>query len=240
MTVQRVAKDVFTWFTQSELLRCRRTVASVAGPPVHKKKDSLIDELTQLSRDEDLRCKLYEHLLRGHCVANLSELLSLLRCRGYSVPSHSARRADLLKAIVHTSEEAPSTGGARPTVRDAPFSSCAGETCDVMVAFESSADPNNASRKMRKRWGKLLKKATAKRLRRHKLRLVKAVLQEEILFDDSRTIAALRAVVSRRLDIRLEGKHRLVFDKALLSITQRARPEKQRRRARFKLAPRAR
>ena len=36
---------------------------------------------------------------------------------------------------------------------------------------------------------------------------MKAVLQEEILFDDSRTIAALRAVVSRRLDIRLEGKH---------------------------------
>ena len=62
------------------------------------------------------------------------------------------------------------------------------------------------------------------------------MLQEEIMFDDSRTTAELRAIVARRLDIRLEGKHRYVFDKALLNITRRARPEKRRRRARFKLA----
>ena len=150
MTVQRVAKDVFTIFTQSELLRCRRSVSYVAGPPVHQQKASLIDELTLLSRDEGLRWRLYEHLLCGHRVADLRALLSSLKRRGYSVPSHSARRADLLKAIVLTSEEAASTGGARPTVRGAPSSSCAGETCDVMVAFESSADPNIAYGKMRK------------------------------------------------------------------------------------------
>ena len=93
---------------------------------------------------------MYEHLLCGHRVADLRTLLSSLKRRGYSVPSHSARRVDLLKAIVHTSEEAASIGGARPTVRDAPSSSCAGEPCDVMVAFESSADPDNMSRKMKK------------------------------------------------------------------------------------------
>ena len=42
---------------------------------------------------------------------------------------------------------------------------------------------------------------------------MKAVLQEEIQFDDSRTTAELRAVVSRRLDVRLGGKRRLAFDK---------------------------
>ena len=71
MTVQRVAKDVFTIFTQSELLRCRRSVSYVAGPPVHQQKASLIDELTLLSRDEGLRWRLYEHLLCGHRVADL-------------------------------------------------------------------------------------------------------------------------------------------------------------------------
>ena len=65
---------------------------------------------------------------------------------------------------------------------------------------------------------------------------MKAVLQEEIQFDDSRTTAELRAVVSRRLDVRLGGKRRLAFDKALLDITRRAPPRKRRRRARFKMA----
>jgi len=96
----------------------------------------------------------------------------------------------------------------------------------ALVPMNTSADPAYLRRKLLKRWAKKWLHSVKKKSRKAD---VKAALQEALVAhwaSEEVTVSDLRDIVGRRLGFALEGRHRVVFDKALLHITAASAPKK--------------
>jgi len=248
---RRVVEEIMGRCTQQGLLFCRRTMAH-AGPPTHKRKHDLLEELMDMCEDTAHRQQICEHFLAEYNIAELRMLIARLKCHGCQVNvCKRPRRQDLVAAIIntnthkeHISERCATPGcstdsaGGRLAQKTDQEATTYPEMSTALVATETSADPGKLRKKLFIKWGKLYAKRQRKLLRKKALADLPIVLEQalrECAADI--TMGDLRAVVAARLGVDLEGRNSFRFDCALFALTN-APPKKPQARRRFKVAPR--
>ena len=261
---QHVLKEICDASWQKGLLNCRRSLSFAAGRVQDTRRQSLTDELLELSQDPLNRKLICTDLLDTWKLSDLRWLILKLRGGECEVPGGGRRKADLIKAIIDVKEYMHRQGAAAAAAASfAEGPSISKGTCPssfppappgvqavtemALVPLDTSADPAKLKRKLirkwRKKWVKFLRKKTCKA--DLKLVLQEVLVEQAVISSDLKlapkeqmTVSDLRDIVGRRLGFLLEGRHRVAFDKALLQVTAKA-PAAKRPQKRFKLAARS-
>ena len=184
----------------------------------------------------------------------LKQWLTRFRLLGLPVPTLAIignRKPDILEAIitldhvgtctgkgVHPGPGEPQvgvhSGPGEPQVQGAGVHPGPLPDMGILVACDSTAAPVCVRRKMHRKWSKLCRKAVRKTKR--VFNTLQATLQEH----PDATISLLRAEVGKKIGVTLEGKYKLVFDRALLKLTAKPVAKTRARESRFVLAVRRR
>jgi hypothetical protein len=225
---------------KAELLACRRYFSYLAGPVGCHRKLDLMKDLRELCQEEKVQAVVCSFFLNNKTKQELLILGARMKKMGCKLPTPMPlKRLEVLEVLLGQSADATGarTGqGVCPGQRVVSLSSSSNDPAPLpMVAYDTTADPTKLRRRISKKWRKRAVKLVQRKLLKDKLRQITVVLEDAVRQNPTAIVGALKLQVENTLDMKLDGRTRLAFDRALLQLT--AKPQKpQRRRQVFKLA----
>ena len=166
---QHVLKEICDASSQKDLQKCRRMLSYVHCSERSTRRESLTDQLLELSQDPQRHKLICTELLAGWQRWRLLNLLRKLRTSGCEVTFSGQRNDDLAKPIIDVKEYKPrQDAAAAAAASSAEGPSISKGTCPnsfppappgvqavtemTMVAVDTSADPVKQKRKLCRTW----------------------------------------------------------------------------------------
>ena len=233
-----VVEEVLGACRQTDLLAIRRSLPSATPPRSTRRSDLVADLAAECDRPGG-RQKIFTHVLASWSMLELRIFKARLKGLGCMIGvGPRPRKKDLIAAIINTTEYALGTSKVAkdPCSRSGSVSKDPSAPSMVLVAFDSAAAPVKMQRKLFRRWSKKWARYNKKKERNHKLKCVKDELGKALqILGEKVTVGELCAMVAQTLDLPLDGKYRLRFDRAWRKLM--SPPQKSRRaRCRFTIA----